>query len=105
VTGLIEVSATYSRTVRRQQVLVLWLGDSNLESPVVAWSFWDGTGARRTMAGDESEPPFSSGLAALRDGWRVFQASPLLPHYPGTETQTAYLKYEFWLEKIVEVEA
>ena len=105
MTGLIEASATYSRTVRRQQVLVLWLGDSNLESPVVAWSFWDGTGARKTMAGDESEPPFSSGLAALRDGWRVFQASPLLPHYPGTETQTAYLKYEFWLEKIVEVEA
>jgi hypothetical protein len=86
----------------RQQVLVLWLGDSNLDAPVVAWSFWDGTGARRTMAGDQAEPPYPNGLAALRDGWRLFQASQLVPHYPGTETQTAYLKYEFWFEQLVE---
>ncbi len=55
------------------------------------------------MAGDQDDPPYRSGLAALRDGWRLFQASPLLPHYPGTETQTAYLKYEFWFEQLVEV--
>ena len=56
------------------------------------------------MAGDEDQPPYPTGLHALRDGWRLFQASPLLPHYPGTETQTAYLKYEFWFEQLVEVD-
>jgi len=85
----------------RQKVLVLWLADSALDAPVVAWSQWDGTGARTSMAGDEDEPPYSSGLAALRDGWRLVQASPLLPHAPGTETQTSYLKYEFWFEQLV----
>ena len=25
-----------------------------------------------------------------------------LPHAPGTETQTSYLKYEFWFEWLVE---
>jgi hypothetical protein len=57
------------------------------------------------MAGDADEPPYRTGLAALRDGWRLFQSSPLLPHHPGTETQTSYLKYEFWFEQIVEVDA
>ncbi len=82
---------------------MLWLGDSNLDSPVVAWSCWDGTAQRRTMAGDEDAPPYPTGLAALHDGWRLFQTSQLIPHYPGTETQTSYLKYEFWMEKLIEV--
>lgn len=81
---------------------MLWLGDSALDSPVIAWSEWDGTGAASHMAGDCDEPPYPSGLAALRDGWRLFQASPLLPHAAGTETQTSYLKYEFWFERLVQ---
>ncbi len=85
----------------RQKVMVLWLADSALDSPVVAWSEWDGTGATSHMAGDQSEPPYASGLAALRDGWRLVQASPLLPHPPGAEAQTSYLKYEFWFEQLV----
>ncbi len=91
--------------MQRQQVLVLYLADSALDSPVIAWSFWDGAGGPRRMAGDEDEPPYRTGLAALRDGWRLFQASQLLPHAPGAETQTSYLKYEFLFEQLVEVEA
>ena len=91
--------------MQRQNVLVLYLGDSALDSPVVAWSFWDGTGTVRRMAGDEDEPPYPNGLAALRDGWRLFQTSQLIPHYPGTETQTSYLKYEFLFEQLVDVES
>jgi hypothetical protein len=87
---------------RRQRVLVLWLADSSLDAPVVAWSSWDGAGARRHMAGDEETPPYRTGVHALADGWRLFQASQLNPHYPGAETQTAYLKYEFWFEQLVE---
>lgn len=90
--------------MRRQNVLVLWLTDSALDSPVVAWSAWDGDGGRHHMAGDAETPPFATGLAALRAGWRLFQASPLNPHYPGVETQTAYLKYEFWFEQLVDVD-
>ena len=89
----------------RQKVLVAWLGDSSLDSPIVAWSLWDGTGERDTMAGDTDKAPYRTGLDALRDGWRLIQMSPLLPHYPGTETQTAYLKYEFVFEQIVAVAA
>ena len=91
--------------MQRQNVLVLYLGDSALDSSVVAWSYWDGTGSATRMAGDEMEPPYPTGLAALRDGWRLFQTSQLIPHYPGTETQTSYLKYEFLFEQLVEVES
>lgn len=86
----------------RQKVLVLWLADPALDAPVVAWSQWDGTGQARHIAGDEATPPYPNGVMALRDGWRLFQASQILPHYPGTETQTAYLKYEFWFEQLIE---
>jgi hypothetical protein len=88
---------------RRQQVLVLWLAHSALDAEVVAWSRWDGTGASEHTAGDEEEPPYRTGLDALRDGWRLFQASPLLPHGRGEEFRLGYLKYEFLFEKLVDV--
>lgn len=86
----------------RQQVMVLYLQNSALDAAVVGWSVYDGTGAEEHMAGDAEDPPYASGLDALRDGWRLFQASTLLPHAPGDEFRTAYLKYEFFFEKLVE---
>ena len=44
-----------------------------------------------------------SGVDALKDGWRLFQASQILPHTRGDEFDLAYLKYEFFFEKLVEV--
>ncbi len=85
----------------RQQVMVLYLAHSGLDAAVIGWSFYDGTATREHMAGDADDPPYDSGLAALRDGWRLIQASPLLPHAPGDEFRTAYLKYEFLFEKLV----
>lgn len=85
----------------RQQVLVLYLQTSGLDSKVIAWSQYDGTGAQEHMAGDEQHPPYVTGLAALQDGWRLFQASTLSPHAPADEYRTAYLKYEFFFEKMV----
>jgi len=84
----------------RQQVLMLYLQTSALDSRVVAWSQYDGTGAANHMAGDSEEPPYPTGLDALYDGWRLFQVSPLLPHTRGDELRTGYLKYEFLFEKI-----
>jgi hypothetical protein len=87
----------------RQKVLVLYLANSALDSPVVAWAQYDGTAKTLHMAGDRDEAPYKTGLAALQDGWRLFQASQLLPHSRGAEFDLAYLKYEFFFEQLVEV--
>ena len=87
----------------RQQVLVLYLQSSALDSKVIGWSQYDGTGRHLFMAGDSEEPPYASGLDALKDGWRLFQASPLQPHASGDEFRTGYLKYEFFFEKLTAV--
>ena len=86
----------------RQQVLVLYLANSALDAPVVGWAVYDGTGETLHMAGDADMPPYGTGLAALRDGWRLFQAAQLLPHPRGEEFDLAYLKYEFFFEKWIE---
>lgn len=92
----------------RQQVLVLYLTSSALDTPVVGWSRYDGTGAEGHYAGDAGnapEPPYATGMAALRDGWRLIQASPMQTHESGNEFVTAYLKYEFFFEKLIDLEA
>lgn len=88
----------------RQQVLVLYLGSSALDTNVIGWSNYDGTGRKLHMAGDSEEPPYRSGLEALLDGWRLIQASPMLSHVSGDEFKTDYLKYEFFFEKMVEID-
>jgi hypothetical protein len=85
----------------RQQVLVLYLATSALDSGVVGWSTYDGTGRTRPTTGDSDEPPYETGVAALIDGWRLFQASQLIPPYPGQEHEVSFLKHEFLFERIV----
>lgn len=84
---------------KRQQVLVLYLASSALDSPTIGWSVYDGSGTNRHMAGDAEEPPYRTGLHALQDGWRLIQASPIAQHSQGNEFRTGYLKYEFFFEK------
>ena len=55
------------------------------------------------MSGDADEPPYATGLAALQDGWRLIQASPLLDHGVGGEFRTGYLKYEFFFERLIDM--
>lgn len=93
------------RQTIRQNVLVLYLESSALDSRTIAWSMYDGAGNTRHDAGDSDEPPYPSGLAALRDGWRLFQAAPLQQHTSGDEFRVGYLKYEFFFEKLVNVPA
>ena len=62
-------------------------------------------GPERTCPASDKEPPYRSGLDALRDGWRLIQMSPLVQHAPGAEFVTGYQKYEFLFEQLVEVEA
>jgi hypothetical protein len=89
--------------VQRQQLLVLYAATSSPESPVTAWSFFDGTGRSTRMAGDGDAPPYASVLAAMQDGWRVMQLPPLQAAPAGAEHDTAYLKYEFVLERLLDV--
>jgi len=86
----------------RQQVMVLYTANSALDTGVIAWSFYDGTGKTVHMAGDQNDPPYRTGLDALLDGWRLIQASPLISHVSGDEFRTDYLKYEFFFEKMIE---
>jgi hypothetical protein len=89
--------------VQRQQLLILYVATSTPDSPVGAWSFFDGTGRSHHQAGDADAPPYPTVLAAMRDGWRVVQIPVLHPAPPGAEHVTAFLKYEFVLEKLVDV--
>lgn len=87
----------------RQQVLVLYLHTSALDSGVMGWSQYDGTGKNSYTTGDGSEPPYSTGLDALLDGWRVIQIPTLIPPYPGEEYTTSFMKYGFVFEKLEEI--
>jgi hypothetical protein len=89
----------------RQQVLVLYLATSALDSPVVGWSLYDGTGHTSPTTGDSDEPPYASGVEALRDGWRLIQAAQLIPPYPGHEYDVSFLKHEFLFERIAGLRA
>lgn len=89
----------------RQNVLVLYLDMPALDGRVVGWSQWNGADDEEHMAGDAQKPPYPTGLAALRDGWRLLQMSQLDQHAAGTEFRTGYLKYEFLFEQLLSVDA
>lgn len=86
----------------RQQVLFLYLEHSNLDGRVVAWTFHDGTGA---LADLPESPPYATGTAALGDGWRLLQVSPVPQRPPGAERVTGRLEYEFVFERVVPLAA
>jgi len=88
--------------VLKQKLLILYAANSSPESPVGAWSLFDGTGRETHMAGDGGEPPYSSVVAAMRDGWRVIQMPQLREAPRGDEHAIGFLPYEFVLEKMVE---
>ena len=89
----------------RQQLMVLYLGTSALDSDVIGWTRYDGTGRSRPTMGDSDEAPYATGLEALLDGWRLLQMSQLLGHEHGHEYVTAYLPYEFLFERMVDMSA
>lgn len=86
----------------RQQLLILCLATPDLGSPVLAWSFYDGTGRATGMSGDSAAPPFASVLAAMKEGWRVIQVPMPPPRLPGHEHETSHLRFEYVLEKMAE---
>ena len=89
----------------RQQVLILYLSNSCLDSRVVSWAMYDGTGREAHMPGDCDQPPYETGLAALKDGWRLLQLSQLLPPSAGQEFVVSYQRYECVFEKLEDTDA
>ncbi len=92
--------------VLRQQILILHLSGSDLESSTVAWALYDGTlpkGHMQMNSGDQEEPPYRSVIEAMQDGWFVIQL-PALPYYlRGEEHEVGHLPYEYVLERRVEL--
>ena len=79
---------------------MLWLASPSLDSHVLGWSFFDGTaGSGPQPAGD---PPYPTGVAALVDGWRMLQMSPLVAPMPGQGRDTSFLKHEFVFERLID---
>jgi hypothetical protein len=87
----------------RQKVMVLYLSNSALDSNVKGWSLYDGTGKEAHTTGDSDTPPYTTGLDALLDGWRVIQFPQLIPPYPDMEYTTSFQMYEFIFEKLEEI--
>jgi hypothetical protein len=92
---------------RRQQILILHLKHSDLDSSTVAWALYDGTlpkGAQQMNSGDGEKPPYRSVLEAMQDGWFIIQL-PTLPYYiRGEEHEVGHLHYEYVLERRVKVD-
>jgi hypothetical protein len=84
-------------------VMVLYLSSSALDSEVKGWTFYDGTGKEHFTTGDSDMPPYTTGLDALLDGWRVLQFPQLIPPYPGLEYTTSFHMNEFIFEKLEEI--
>ena len=84
----------------RQKVLTLYLSTSALDSQVLGWAIYDGTGKESFTTGDNTAPPYETGLDALQDGWRLIQHPILIPPYPGEEHSTSFMKYGFVFEKL-----
>jgi hypothetical protein len=87
----------------RQKLLVLYSQSPDLNSPVGAWAIYDGTGKEQHTTGDSDKPPYTSVVGAMQDGWRVIQFPQQFPAYPGMEYNTAFLKFEYILEKLEEI--
>ena len=83
----------------RQQVLQLWLASAALDTTVSAWAFYDGTDGRGPAL-PEAEPPYRTGVDALRDGWCVLQAPGPVP----LDQTPGELPAEYLLERRVRVD-
>ena len=88
----------------RQKLLILYSRTPSLKDEIGAWAIYDGTGKESHTTGDSDTPPYRSVLEAMKDGWRVIQLPQQLPAYPGMEYTTSYLRWEYVLEKLEEVE-
>ncbi len=89
---------------QRQIVMILFLATSAIDSKVLGWTIYDGTGKTYPTTGDSDCPPYNTGLEAMQDGWRVIQFPQLIPPYKDMEYTTSFVKFEYVFEKLVPME-
>lgn len=87
-----------------ERILVLWSSDASLRSPVVSWAQYgpedlDLTGLLDHQAGSTAEPPYTSVVAALADGWRLLQLDGPPVFAAGEELRTGHLPYQAVLSR------
>ena len=82
----------------RQQILYLWMGGSSLDDGVIGWAFHDGADGDGPALPD-ADPPYTTGVGALRDGWLLLQSAQLIAPRPGEEYVNSFLEYEFVFER------
>ena len=83
---------------------MLYLSGSSPDSNVIGWSIYDGTTNDKYTNQEDNEPPYKSGIDAMRDGWRVIKYPTLKEHEVDNIHKTKYLKYELVLEIFDEIE-
>lgn len=83
----------------KQLLLYLYSKSTNLRSPLGAWALYDATAPDEPVLPSQ-EPPYTSVLDAVSDGWRIVQF-PRPELYNFTDVDNTYLTYEFILEKYV----
>jgi hypothetical protein len=84
----------------RQQVLVLYLSSTSLEGNVAGWAFYNGL--EEDLYYDDDTPPYETGVAALKDGWRMISYPTLHDiDRKGGEHDLGYFKNEFVFEKLI----
>lgn len=94
----------------RQKILYLYSKSTNMGSAIASWALYDPCEpeqADQLVASDTfatapklpcQDPPYSSVLDAVADGWRVVQF-PREELHPFADTDNSYLGFGFILEK------
>ena len=85
----------------RQQILYLWLAEGALDTETVGWAFHDGSEGSGPQL-PEGEPPYPTGLSALKDGWFLIQSPAPYALHPGNEHEVSYLVNEFVFERRID---
>ena len=55
--------------MKKQDILILYLSNSSLESNVIGWARHYGDKKKIGMPGDNDSPPYEKGIEAKHDGW------------------------------------
>ena len=84
-------------TEPRQMVLYLYSKSTSMRSAIASWALYDPTVPYEPTLPSQ-DAPYDSVIEAVNDGWRIVQF-PRAELYQFSDIDSAYLGYEFILEK------
>ncbi len=87
-----------------QDILVLYQTTPALDAKPAAWAYYEASrGPVRDLV-EESEPPYPTAMAAMRDGWQVIQLPELKHRSPTDGYELGPLPYQIVLSKFNELQ-